>query len=183
MSVDVSIPQIYSPKRCGTEHTFDGCEILSCVVSPTFCSSHCSSSIISHSRPHTQIIVRWYLPQRLRMRFQHKILISKLCVPFPCVVRSQISPICRVLAVSSSGVFITLFHLDCFECSLLCRFLFPNMIELNSPRLVAFPAFFFLVALSWTQGWGVLPRQFSTWYFHVDCLLACSLVLSSSSIA
>jgi hypothetical protein len=23
---------------------------------------------------------------------------------------------------------------------------------------------FVVVALSWTQGWGVLPRQFSTWY-------------------
>jgi len=166
MSVDVSIPQIYSPKRCGMEHTFDGCEILSCVVSPTFCSSHCWSSIISHSRPHTQIIVRWYLPQRLRMRFQHKILISKLCVPFPCVVRSQISPICRALAVSSSGVFITLFHLDCFECSLLCRFLFPNMIELNSPRLVAFPAFSFWLLCHGRKGGGCChvssPRGTST---------------------
>jgi hypothetical protein len=129
MSVDVLIPLIYSPKKCGMEHTFDGCEILSCVVSPTFCSSHCWSSIISHSRPHTQIIVKWYLPLRLQMRFLHKPLISKLCVPFPCVGRSQISPTCRALAVSSSDVFITLFHLDCFESSLFCRFLFPNMID------------------------------------------------------
>ena len=118
MSVDVLIPLISSPKKCGMEHTFDGCKILSCVVSPTFCSSHCWSSIISHSRPHPQIILKWYLLLRLHLPFLHKILISKLCVPFPCVGPSQLSPICRALAVSSYDVFITLFHQDCFEISL-----------------------------------------------------------------
>ena len=105
-------------RHMGMEHTFDGYEILSCVVSPTFCISHCWSSIISHSRPHTQIIVKWYLQPRLHIRFRHKTLISKLCVPFPCVGPSQLSPICRALAVSSYDVFITLFHQDCFEISL-----------------------------------------------------------------
>ena len=118
MSVDVLIPLTSSPKKCGMEHTFDGCEILLCVASPTFFSSHCWSSIISHSRPHTQIIVKWYLQPRLHIRFRHKTLISKLCVPFPCVGPSQLSPICRALAVSSYDVFITLFHQDCFEISL-----------------------------------------------------------------
>ncbi len=124
MSVDVSIPLTSSPKKCGMEHTFTGCEILSCVASPIFFSSHCWSSIISHSWPHTQIIVKWYLQPRLHIQFLHKTLILKLCVPFPCVEPSQLSPICRALAVSSYKVFITLFHQDCFEISLGMNFFF-----------------------------------------------------------
>ena len=118
MSVDILILLTFSPKRCGMEHTFDGYEILSCVASPTFFSTHCWSSIISHSRPHTLLIVRWYLRPRLQMRFLHKHLISKLCVPFPCVGPSQPFPICRALAVNSYDVFITLFLQDCFEIRL-----------------------------------------------------------------
>ena len=116
--MDVLIPLTSSPKKCRMGHTFDGCEILSCVASPTFFSSHCWSSIISHSWPHTQIIVKWYLPPHFHIRFLHKTLISKLCVPFPFVGPSQLSPTCRALAVSSYDVFITLFPQDCFEISL-----------------------------------------------------------------
>ncbi len=57
--------------------------------------------VIHHSRPHTQLIVRWYLEPRLHMQFLHKILISKLCVPFPYVEPSQLFPTCRALAISS----------------------------------------------------------------------------------
>ena len=112
MSVDVLIPLTFSPKRCGMEHTFDGCKILSCVASPTFFSSHFWSSIISQSQPHTQLIVRWYLQPRLQMRFLHKTHISKLCVPFPYVEPSQLFPTCRALAISSYDAFIKLFHQD-----------------------------------------------------------------------
>ena len=161
MSVDVLIPPISSPKKCGMGHTFDGCEILLCVVSPTFCSSHCWSSIISHSQPHTQIIVKWYLQPRLHIPFLHKTLISRLCVPFPCVGPSQLSPICQVLAVSSYDVFITLFHQDCFEVSLgmhsfclFCRFLFPPQ-----SVLVHFVwRFFLLHDIMDARMGGVVPR-------------------------
>ena len=161
MSVDVLIPPISSPKKCGMGHTFDGCEILLCVVSPTFCSSHCWSSIISHSQPHTQIIVKRYLQPRLHIPFLHKTLISRLCVPFPCVGPSQLSPICQVLAVSSYDVFITLFHQDCFEVSLgmhsfclFCRFLFPPQ-----SVLVHFVwRFFLLHDIMDARMGGVVPR-------------------------
>ena len=61
MSVDVSILLTFSPKRCGTGHTFGGCRILSCVAYPTFFSSHFWSSIIGHSQLLlTQLLIKWY---------------------------------------------------------------------------------------------------------------------------
>ena len=154
---------IFSPKRCGMEHTFDNCKIRSCVASPTFFSSHCWSSIISHSRPHTRIIVRWYLQPRLHMQFLHKTLISKLCVPFPCIGPSQIIPICRALAVNSYNVFITLFHQDCFEiCLGMINFLLVFLQVYffhHECVLIHFVWRLFPLHGSWTQGWGgVVPR-------------------------
>jgi len=67
-SVNVSIPLTFSPKRCGTGHTFGGCGILSCVAYPTFFSSHFWSSIISRSQLLTRLLVRWY--PRLHLRRQ-----------------------------------------------------------------------------------------------------------------
>ena len=162
------------------EHTFDGYEILSCVDSPTFFSSHCWSSIISHSRPLTLLIVRWYLQPRLQMQSLHKTLISKLCVPFQYVGPSQPFLTCRALAVSSYDVFITLFHQDCFEISLsfyfwlFCRCIFPPQ-----SVLIHFVWRFFLLHGSWTQGWGVLFHVYlegilgiSSWKCHVTAHVA-----------
>ena len=141
------------------EHTFDGCGILSCVASLTFFSSHFWSSIISHSQPHTQIIVKWYLQPRLHIPFLHKTLILKLCVPFPCIGPSQLFPICRALAVNSYDVFITLFHQDCFEISLEMNFgffagLFSHHGCIDPPCLAAFPASWIMDA----RMGGVVPR-------------------------
>ncbi len=159
MSVDILIPLISSPKKCGMEHTFDGCEILSCVISPTFCSSHCWSSIISHSQPHTKIIVKWYLPPRLHIQCLHKTLISKLCVPFPYVRPSQLSPICRALAVSSYDVFTTLFHQDCCEIKKKKKSFFQQVYYSTTSELIHF--IWRLFPASWIMDarmGGVVPR-------------------------
>jgi len=163
MSVVVLIPLTSSPKKCRMEHTFDSCEILSCVASPTFFSSHCWSSIISHSRPHTRIIVRWYLQLRLHMRFLHETLISTLCVPFPCVGPSRLFPICRALAVNSYDVFITLFHQDCFEIHLgMIIFLFGVSAGIFfPPRVCIDPLCLAAFHASWVMDarmGGVVPR-------------------------
>ena len=158
MSVDVLIPLTSSPKKCGMEHTFNGCEILSCVASPTFFSSHCWSSIISHSQPHTQIIVKGYLQPRLHLQCLHKTLILKLCAPFPYVGPSQLSPICRALAVSSYAVFITLFHQDCCEINFFF-FFFRQVYYSTTSELIHFV--WRLFPASWIMDarmGGVVPR-------------------------
>ena len=112
-SADTSIPLTFSPKRCGTGHTFGGCGILSCVVSPTFFSSHFWPYIISCSPLLPRLLGRWYPRLRLRRHFMHKIVISRLCVPFPYAGPSQLFLICRVQVVNLSDAFITLSRQAC----------------------------------------------------------------------
>jgi hypothetical protein len=178
MSVDVLIPLIFSPKRCGMEHTFDNCKIRSCVASLTFFSSHCWSSIINHIQPHTQLIVRWYLQPHLQMQSLHKTLISKLCVPFQYVGPSQPFLTCRALAVSSYDVFITLFHQDCFVIRL-GMIVFLQVYFSATSVLIHFVGRLFLLHGSWTQGWGVLFHVYlegilgiSSWKCHVRAHVA-----------
>jgi hypothetical protein len=162
MSVDVSIPLTFSPKRCGTGHTFGGCGILSCVAYLNFFSSHFWSSIISRSHLLTRLLVRWYPWLHLWRQLLHKIVILRLCVPFPYAEPSQPFLICRVRVISLYDTFITLF---CRVCS-----------EIQYGKNDSFSAH-----CSWTQGWGVLfhvylegifdipcgiPRQRATWSFH-----------------
>ena len=83
---------------------------LSDFLQPSLLVIHHQSQSTSHTN-HRQVVPSAASSHTISAQT----LISKLCVPFPCVGPSQLSPICRALAVSSYDVFITLFHQDCCE--------------------------------------------------------------------
>ena len=109
----MSIPLTFSPKKCGTGHTFGGCGTLSCVAFQTLFSSHFWPYITSRSPLLPLLLGRWYPRRRPRRLVMLNFVILRLCVPFPYAGPSQLFLICRVRVVNLYDAFITLSRQAC----------------------------------------------------------------------